>query len=298
VGAGLRQLPYGHEFSEPHSFTIRRVGVDDEPFGDPFEVTHRDIVEASRWPHRFVPRLPVTVLLRSHGKCLLEAVSRRPDMTRVYSHVLSTPLNEIRCRGIWHIVAAWHFAVHASTSSESLAESVGSFLEVSRRHNLNGLLATKRVVWSSQLRAAGLRGFGGEEALLSLALNFHFQSHGPEGWHFHAPRAHERPGAAHLQREVALQNRPDWFHTYLEDLVESGRLNLCKSLPRPEEVLISRKELASRWQQEHTTVKRQRLAERSDDLFEPRTLAPELWRKLGISILSLPSCLRPGKRAR
>ncbi len=202
------------------------------------------------------------------------------------------------CKGIWHIVAAWHFAVHASTSSESLAESVGPFLEVSRRHNLNGLLATKRVVWSSQLRAAGLRGFGGEEALLSLALIFHFQSHGPEGWHFHAPHAHERPGAAQLQREVALQNQPDWFHTYLEDLVEIGRLNPCKSLPRPEEVLISRQELASRWQQQHTTVKRQRLAERSDDLFEPRTLAPELWRKLGISILSLPSCLRPGKRAR
>jgi hypothetical protein len=296
----LRQLPYGHEFSEPNLFTIRRVGVDDKPFGDSFEVKHRDIIEASRWPHRFVPKLPVTVLSRSHGKCLLEAVSRRPDMNRLYSHVLTTPLNEIRCRGIWHIVAAWHFAVHASTSSESLAESVGSFLEVSRRHNLNGKLATKRVVWSSQLRAAGLRGFGGEEAILSLALNVHFQSHGPEGWHFHTSRAieYERTRAAFLHRDRALQNRPDWFHTCLTDLEKTGRHIICKSLPRPEEVLISRKELASRWQQENTTVKRQRLAERSDDLFEPCTLAPKLWRQLGISVLSLPNCLRPGTHAR
>ncbi len=150
-----RQFPYGHEFSEPHSLTIRRVGVDDEPFGDPFEVARRDIVEASRWPHRFVPELPVTVLLRSHGQCLLEAVSRRHDMIRVYSRLCSTSLYECRCRGIWHIVAAWHFAVHASTSSESLAESVGSFLEVSRRHNLNGKLATKRVVWSIQCAQQG-----------------------------------------------------------------------------------------------------------------------------------------------
>ena len=47
---------------------------------------------------------------------------------RFYQHIMPTDLAEIRCRAVWYIVMAWHFYVHTSVSSESLAEAVGSYV--------------------------------------------------------------------------------------------------------------------------------------------------------------------------
>ena len=112
---------------------------------------------------------------------------------RLYQHIMTTELAEIRCRDVWHIVMAWHFYVHTSVSSESLAEAVGSYLAVTRRRNINGILSMKHLVWSSKLRAFGLKGFGGEDGIMAYALNTHFQCSGPEGWHFVAKRAQQKP---------------------------------------------------------------------------------------------------------
>ena len=120
------------------------------------------------------------------GPLMFGPASRREtrDLMRFYQHIMTTELAEIRCRDVWYIVMAWHFYVHTSVSSESLAEAVGSYLAVTRRHNINGKLSMKHLVWSSKLRAFGLNGFGGEDGIMAYALNTHFQCSGPEGWRF------------------------------------------------------------------------------------------------------------------
>ena len=112
---------------------------------------------------------------------------------RFYQHIMTTELAEIRCRDVWYIVMAWHFYVHTSVSSESLAEAIGSFLAVTHRHNINGKLSMKHLVWSSKLRAFGLNGFGGEDGIMAQALNTHVQCSGPEGLNVAAKRATQKP---------------------------------------------------------------------------------------------------------
>ena len=140
-----------------------------------------------------------------------------------------TELAEIRCRYMWYIVMAWHFYVHTSVSSESLAEAVGSYLAVTRRRNINGALSTKHLVWSSKLRAFGLKGFGGEDGIMAYALNTHFQCSGPDGWHFTARRAKQKTlTAAEMRREVRLSSKPEWFYVYLLDLIATRRLRIIQ----------------------------------------------------------------------
>ncbi len=295
----LKDTPYGHEFYVPTSFLVKVVGVDGEPVGQPFHLPP-DHIDASRWPHRHVPRLPTMATARKYGAVQILQVERKPDIMKFYQYTMSTCLREIRCRGIWHIVMGWHVYVHVAMSSESLAESVGSMLGATRRHNITGNMAMKHLVWSSQLKAIGLEGFGGEEGIMAYALNTHFQCDSPEGWHFLAKRVvkHKRT-AAELQKEVRLLSKPAWFHTYLHDLIATGGLTLCKHLPRPEMAVLSPSEVrASRWRQLTTTAKRQKIAEHAEDQYNPKRMHDELWQKLGITTLSLPTCLRPGQHAR
>ena len=185
-------------------------------------------------------------------------------------------------------------------SSESLAEAVGSFLEVTRRHNTNGVMDMKHLVWSAQLRAHGLKGFGGEEGLMAYALNTHFQSTGPEGWHFVAKKVKEnKRRAAQLQNEVRLLSKPKWFQTYIVDLLTTGALTVCKRLPRPERAVLSSSiATACRWQQLTTYGKRQKLSEEAEDQYNPKRMNDKLFTQLKITTLSLPRYLRPGKNAR
>ena len=139
---------------------------------------------ASQWPRRYVPVVGSTVYSYTHGACTVVAVERTPDLTRFYQHVMSSSLQEIRCHQVWHVVFAWHMHVHVSTSSERLAESVGSLLQYVRSRNNRGGVSTKRIAWAAQLKAAGIKGSGGEDGIMSMALNTHFNCHGPEGLHF------------------------------------------------------------------------------------------------------------------
>jgi len=135
--------------------------------------------------------------------------NRHPDMMKYYKHAMSTPLREIRSQRVWHILFSWHFYVHVSTASESLAESVGSFLQVFRRQNVSSSLGTKRTVWATQLRAMGFRGLGGEDGMLSMALSFHFDSTDPSGWHFQSANG-DRTTKVEMHQETRLLRQPPW----------------------------------------------------------------------------------------
>ena len=179
-------------------------------------------------------------------------VQKEPDLLRFYQHIQSSSLHDIRCREVWHIVLGWQFYVHTAVSSESLAEAVGSYLAITRRHNINGKLSLKHLVWSSKLRAIGLTGFGGEEGGMALALNNYFECDSPDGWHFIAKRRkHNELSIAELRREVRLLSTPKWFQVYLFDLIASRAIKLCKQLPRPETAL-----LASCWRHFEPGLKR------------------------------------------
>ena len=130
---------------------------------------------------------------------------------------MSSSLGEIRARVVWHIVFAWHFCVHASTSSESLAESVGSFLSSLRRQNVSHSLGTKRIAWGAQLKSAGLKGTGGEDGIMAMALNVHFDTQGPEGWHFVSKSSADggKTSLVHFRSQARLCNQPAWVTPYL-----------------------------------------------------------------------------------
>ena len=158
----------------------------------------------------------------------------------------------------------------------------------------------KSLVWSSQLRAIGLKRFGGEEAVMAYALNIHVGCKGPEGWHVVAKRVKANKSiAARLHRELRLLSKPKWFNTYLFDLINTGKITLCKPVPRPEMAVLARSTIhASRWQQLTNTAKRQKISEEAEDQYNPQELNDNLWKQLKITRLSLPSCLRPGKHSR
>ena len=115
-----------------------------------FDVTLSDIDAASLWQPRWVPALGKILTVKHHGACSLVSVRKVPDVTRFYEYVMSTPLQEIRCRRIWHVVLAFHLHVHASVASESLAEAVASFLQTLKRRNLNQKMSIKKLVWATQ----------------------------------------------------------------------------------------------------------------------------------------------------
>lgn len=289
----LENAPWGHEFYELHSCTVKAVSSAHE-----FTVSLREIHDASQWPPRFFPKSGTHVHVRKHGRCIFMRANRSPDLMRFYKHVLSAPISEIRSRTIWHIAFAWHFYVHVSTSSESLAECVGSFLQTLRRQNVTCQLSTKRIAWATQLKAAGLRGLGGEEGILSMALNVHFNSQDPSGWHFQSKSANgDRKTKIDIHKEVRLSKQPSWVAALLVDLIRTRKLKVCKQLPRTSTFIVD-KANAKEYDKLTPCYKRQRIDALGQEYFEPRTLNQELWKRLGVSVLSLSKNLRPGATPR
>ena len=139
---------------------------------------------------------------------------------------------------------------------------------------------------------------GGEEGLLSMALNVHVDAKGPEGWHFLAKRSTISVFDDRILRSTAvrLQRQLDWVGTPLLDLVKNGLFKLSKPLPLPELSIITKDQMAE-YSELKAYCKRQR-ARAADEQFDPNTMADDLWKRLGVSIVSLPSYLRPGAHAR
>ena len=73
---------------------------------------------------------------------------------------------------------------------------------------------------------------------MAYALNTHFQCKGPEDRHFVSKHVKEKiekkKCVAQLKNEVRLLSKPKWLQTYFNDLISTGELTLCKTVPRPE----------------------------------------------------------------
>ena len=288
----VESFPFAHEFFQVEALVVREQVTDRL-----VDVRVSEVDDASLWPPRWVPPVGASLTVKRVGKCRLESIRKKPDMTKFYSYCMSTSLHEIRCRRIWHITLAFHLFVQASTSSQSLSEGVGSFLQTLKRRNLNERLSTKSLVWATQLKSVGLRGLGGEEGVLAMALNTHFDCRGPEGWHFSAKHSKSKSVFDDWRHRARLARQPAWVGTHLYDLISSGRLRLTKLLPDPKLAFVKRCDRST-----FTTLthyhKRQRIAERADEVYDPKELPDSLWAKLGVNVAALPAYLRAGKQAR
>ena len=127
---GFPDAPFGFEFLPVKAYTLRKLDNDGQPSGAEFNVLPQDLVEATKW-QRYAPKRQLKVTSRTHGLCMYVKAERDVELKKVYAYVQSTPLGEIRARQLWNVVVAYQFVVHTSVTSESLAETVGSFL-----HNL------------------------------------------------------------------------------------------------------------------------------------------------------------------
>jgi hypothetical protein len=291
----VEHMPFGNEIFVLQSLTLCKMHGDETCF----QATLKDIRDASRWPPRYIPRVGTHISSLRHGLCVVRDVQKKTDMTRFYKYVMSSSLGEIRARAVWHIVFAWHFCVHASTSSESLAESVGSFLSSLRRQNVSHSLGTKRIAWGAQLKSAGLKGTGGEDGIMAMALNVHFDTQGPEGWHFVSKSSADggKTSLVHFRSQARLCNQPAWVSSYLTDVVRRRRMVLTKVIRRATHFFLDDAEKRIH-DQEGACSKRRRVAELAEQAYEPNRLSDTLWRKLGVTVQSLSHNLRPGTKPR
>ena len=220
-------------------------------------------------------------------------------MMKMYSYVMTTSISEIRARNVWNIVVGWHYFVHVSISTESLAEIVGSFLTALANSKPNQ--SVRRIAWGAQLKAVGVKGTGSEDGFLAMAMNEHFGCKGPEGWHIRARGTSVDKGShwrqADWQREKRVNEMPEWVRENILDLVRAGRMRLCKTLPMPAECMLSKAD-ARHCQQDTVTAKRKHIDKEGEQQLQPSALAESLWRHLNLSRNALPSHARPGKRPR
>ncbi len=180
---------------------------------------------------------PGLVVAFRDGWARVVACSQEPDMCRIYQTVMSTPLSQVRSRGVWHAVRLFHRVVHMSISSEALAEHAGSVLRFAERRARETHVG--RLVGAARLRMSGLGGLGNEAAVWAAALNLHFRCDSPQGWHFtlrkkrvRGPRARLVDGATASHESIRAAARaeklPLWAHTLLRDCHAH---HFCKPLP-------------------------------------------------------------------
>ena len=173
---------YGCEFFRAEQYAVRKLSADGSPLGNSFMITPEMLVETSQWG-RIIAKVGASVTAKKHGRCEVVHVWRKPDAEKLYSFVMSTPYCEIATRKIWHITMAYHYAVQVSLESQTLAEHVNSVL-AHVQSRTGHQLGTKQLVYATKLRATGLRGLGGEDNFITMALNYHFGGDSPTKWHF------------------------------------------------------------------------------------------------------------------
>ena len=302
---GLRRLPFAGEFFKVSGYKVKKAEYEDSRA---WIATPADIREAGRWQH-FIPRAGTIAHSRRYGQCVIVGVVSDANMTKVYKYIMSTPLHEIRSLGLWRVVASFHRCVHLSRPSESLAETVGSILRFMEQKWNNHPMGVQYIANAAVARMAGLRGLGGEEGILATALNIHFRSRGPEGWHF---RQRRRPLAAQgaAVRKAAIQDQvrrdalPRWVDSTLVDLHRAKQIHITKTLPRPLELALNLRpashddENAQAIDGSSTSAIRRNAVAAEKLHFAPDKLPDDVFRKLNITVLSLPAHLRPGKYGR
>ena len=179
------------------------------------------------------------------------------------------------------------------------------------------------IVSSAMVLMAGIRGLGGEDGVLATALNMHFASSGPEGWHFQTVRRPLAPSRACRKAEIVREVRqallPPWIQFTVRDLALTRRMRFARKLPYPRAVtgeVIDSVDSARASDSRKTpslaigssddgagapaaTSQLRRDAVREAvDASVPHRLSDAVWRSLGLSALSLPSHLRPGTYGR
>ena len=163
------------------------------------------------------------------------------------------------------------------------------------------------VVSSAMVRMAGIRGLGGEDGVLATSLNMHFASSGPEGWHFQTRRP-LAPGSACRKAEIAREVRqallPPWIQFTVRDLARTRRMRFARKLPFPRAVTgqaidpktpslaIGSSDDGAGAPAATSKLRRDAL-QIAVDASAPSRIPDEVWRRLGLSALSLPSHLRP-----
>ena len=100
--------------------------------------------------------------------------------TRLLRYVMATGIEEIQCRKIWHAARAYHRCALLSVPSESIAETAGLVLRDAATKAAGRPKSVDVFVRAAHIRFAGLRGHGGEEGVLSDALNLHFNANSPD----------------------------------------------------------------------------------------------------------------------
>ena len=139
-------------------------------------------------------------------------VDTRVCNTRLMRFVMATGIMEIQCRRIWHAVRAYHRCALLTVPSETIAETVGVVLRDAATKAAVRPTPVDVFVRAAHIRLAGLRGHGGEEGVLSDALNVYFNAKSPEKWHF--KKAKDGPAAVakreDLERAIRQQELPSW----------------------------------------------------------------------------------------
>jgi len=94
-----------------------------------------------------------------------------------------------------------------SISTESLAETVGSFLTALANSKINQ--SVRRIAWGAQLKAVGVKGTGSEDGFLAMAMNGHFGCKGPEGWHIVCRTSVDKGKRSKAKAEPAIGGTPE-----------------------------------------------------------------------------------------
>ena len=305
---GFRRLPYAGEFFTVCSYKVQQADGQGRAHGLPWIASAVDIREAGHWQH-FIPRPGTRAHSRQYGRCVIVEVVTKPIMTKVYKYVLSTALAEVRSLGLWNIVVAFHRCVHIGRPSESLAETVGGVLNnLEAKWSSSHPMGTHFIVNAAMARIAGLRGVGGEEGVLTTALNMHFRCNGPEGWHFVQRGRPLATGTAEKKAElknvVRRSNLPPWVDSLVRDLWGKRELQFVKPLPSKLKMALQfhtndeDDEVDMSAIGDKTAASRRDLVAVGKRAYEPKLLHGDVFRKLNITALSLPAHLRPGDRAR
>ena len=99
-----------------------------------------------------------------------------------------------------------------SAPSESITETAGPILRDAATKAAGRPQPVGVFVRAAHIRLAGLRGHGGEEGVLSDALNLHVNARSPEKWHF--KKAKDGPAVVakrvDVERAIRQQELPCW----------------------------------------------------------------------------------------
>ena len=251
----------------------------------------------------FIPRVGGTVTSTMYGRCHVVEVETRVCNTRLLRFVMATGIREIQCRKIWHVVRAYHRCALLSVPSESIAETAGSVLRDAATKATGRPKPVDVFVRAAHIRLAGLRGHGGEEGVLSDALNLYFNASSPEKWHFKKAEEGLATVAKRVDMERAIRQHelPSWVALPLRQAAASD-MNLSKLLLRPTDLFSvgdGQRKLASGSGSSDTTHQKRR---DDVDVFRtehtPGQLPNSLWTQLGARITSIAANHRPGVHGR